>query len=233
VKVLLVDLDDTLLDYTGGVEESWAEVGQAVAGPAGVDARALTNAIADSRRWFWGDPDRHRRERTDMLGAWRKIAAGGLERLGGGCRRAAGTMAEDFAACRRAAMRLFPEWCRASRRSGTEGSAWDSSPTGTAGSSGQDRALRPRALLRRDRHRGRVRGGKPRRVGVSACPGRAQGHAARGAMVGDNLEWDVAPQRLGLRGGLGGRVRRGPSAGQRRAAGSDHRAFPALVEAGE
>lgn len=109
MTALLVDLDDTLLDYSGGVDASWEAACRTVAGPAGVDVAALVRAIAGVRRWFWADPDRHRRERVDMLGAWTKIAAQGLAELGTPADGLASRIAEEFARGRRSAMRLFPD----------------------------------------------------------------------------------------------------------------------------
>ncbi|MGH7278009.1 MAG: hypothetical protein ACREJG_04905, partial [Candidatus Rokuibacteriota bacterium] len=107
--VLLFDLDDTLLDYSGGVDVCWHDACVGVAAPAGVDPARLAEALVESRRWFWEDPARHRRERVDMLSAWTKIVADALERSGvSGPNGLAGAVAEDYAARRRAAMRLFP-----------------------------------------------------------------------------------------------------------------------------
>ena len=60
MKALLVDLDDTLLDYTGGVDECWHHACEAHAGPIGIDPAGLVRAIVETRRWFWSDPARHR-----------------------------------------------------------------------------------------------------------------------------------------------------------------------------
>jgi putative hydrolase of the HAD superfamily len=109
VRALLFDLDDTLLDYTTGADVCWAESCATVAAPAGVDPAALARAIEDVARWFWSDPERHRLERTDMIGAWGKIAAGALGRLGALRDGLAVAMAEDFAGRRQAVMRLFPD----------------------------------------------------------------------------------------------------------------------------
>ncbi len=77
-----MDLDDTLLDYSGGVDECWLHACEALAGPAGIDPAGLVVAIGETRRWFWSDPGRHRIERTDMLRAWTRIIAHALDRLG-------------------------------------------------------------------------------------------------------------------------------------------------------
>ena len=200
MKALLVDLDDTLLDYSGGVDVCWDAA--CTAGAPDVDRAALLAALVDTRRWFWSDPERHRRERVDMLGAWTKIAAHALERCG--CRdpRLAAAIAEAYAARRRAAWRLFPE-----------------APAFLAGlrerrvplalvTNGDARQQRDK-IDRYDLSRwfdailieGELGYGKPddlvylealRRLGVAAT---------EAWMVGDHIEFDVgAPQRLGLRG---------------------------------
>jgi putative hydrolase of the HAD superfamily len=109
VRALLFDLDDTLLDYSSCQDACWEESCAAVAAPAGVDASALIAVIADVRRWFWNDPARHRAQRTDMVGAWARIAELGLARLGAAGDGLARRIAEDFAARRCAAERLFPD----------------------------------------------------------------------------------------------------------------------------
>jgi putative hydrolase of the HAD superfamily len=109
VKALLLDLDDTLLDYSSGVEDCWTAACVTCCGPAGVDAAALMEALGPARRWFWDDPERHRRERVDMLGAWRKIVVHAMERLGPADPDLAAVIARDFATRRRARERLFPE----------------------------------------------------------------------------------------------------------------------------
>ena len=48
VKALLVDLDDTLLDYSGGVDECWHHACEALAGPAGIEPVTLVAAIVET-----------------------------------------------------------------------------------------------------------------------------------------------------------------------------------------
>ena len=106
---MLFDLDDTLLDYSGGVERCWAAACAAAGEGAGLDAGGLTAAVERARRWFWADPARHARERVDMLGAWTKIAAAALSALGHPDDTLASVLARDFASRRRAAMRLHAD----------------------------------------------------------------------------------------------------------------------------
>jgi putative hydrolase of the HAD superfamily len=200
VRALLLDLDDTLLDYSGGVEECWAAA-CAAAAPA-VPQPTLLAALADTRRWFWSDPARHRSERVNMLRAWMRIASHALERCGAD--PALGpVIAEAFAARRRSVMALFPDALdvlRALRAAGL--------PLALV-TNGDAREQR----FKIERHalaayfdaiviEGELGCGKPEAVvyrtalaalGVSPGP--------EVWMVGDHLEFDVAgPQRLGLRG---------------------------------
>jgi len=107
VKALLLDLDDTLLDYSGGVDECWSHACAAVA--VELDQARLVAALAKSRRWFWDDPERQRRERLNMLRAWTQIAAYALEAYGAPAPELAAAIAAEFSARRRAVMSLFPE----------------------------------------------------------------------------------------------------------------------------
>jgi len=202
MKALLVDLDDTLLDYSGGVDECWSAACETMARPAGIDTAALVEAVRKARRWFWDDPERHRAERVDMPGAWRKIAAHGLERLGAPNPVLAAAVAQDFAARRWAAMRLFPRVPEVLGRLRRDGVPLALVTNG-------DKSQQREKIERYDLGRyfdvilieGEFGAGKPEEVVYRHVLERL-GVAAREAwMVGDNLEWDVAaPQRLGLTG---------------------------------
>jgi putative hydrolase of the HAD superfamily len=202
VKALLVDLDDTLLDYTGGVDVSWREACSGVAAQAGVDLELMVAAVAQARRWFWSDPERHRRERTDMLGAWRKIVARGLEEIGIPSERQAAAVADDFAARRWKRMELFPEVPETLERLRRRGVPLALVTNG-------DRGQQRRKIEQFDLARffdvilieGEFGAGKPDDQVYRHVLGALRISASEAWMVGDNLEWDViAPQRLGMRG---------------------------------
>ncbi len=75
--VILLDLDDTILDDTGGASAAWEQ--------ACIDSDApaeLYGAIRTAGAWFWSDADRHRTGRADLLEARRTIAATALANLG-------------------------------------------------------------------------------------------------------------------------------------------------------
>ncbi len=202
MKTLLVDLDDTLLDYSGGVDDCWTAACRTVAAPAGVDPASLVESVRTARRWFWDDPERHRRERVNMLGAWTKIVAHGFERLGAPNEVLAAAIAEDFAARRWEVMCLFPGTVE------TLGRLRDSGVTMALVTNG-DKTQQRRKIERYDLARffeviqieGEFGAGKPEEAVYRHVLERLDVPASEAWMVGDHFEWDVAaPQRLGLRG---------------------------------
>ncbi len=202
MKVLLVDLDDTLLDYSGGVDECWTAACETVASPAGIDTVLLIESVRKERRLFWDDPERHRRERVDMPGAWRKIVARGLERMGAPDAVLAGPVAEDFAARRWAMMRLFPGVPEALGKLRGSGVVM---ALVTNGDTRQQRAKIERydlgGYFDLIQIEGEFGAGKPEEIVYRHVLERLGVPAGDAWMVGDHLEWDVgAPQRLGLRG---------------------------------
>jgi len=201
VKALLLDLDDTLLDYSGGAERCWTEACASAA--ASHDQARLVSALSASRRWFWDDPERHRRERRHMLRAWTQIAAHALESYGAPAPELATAIAADFSARRRAVMALFPEALACLQALRARGLAL---ALVTNGDATEQRwkiercALAPffGAIV----IEGELGAGKPdavvyhtalKALGVEPGPDVW--------MVGDHLEFDVAgAQRVGLRG---------------------------------
>jgi putative hydrolase of the HAD superfamily len=202
VKALLVDLDDTLLDYSGGVEASWRHACDAVAVPAGLDPAALALAIARARRWFWDDPARHRNERLDMMGAWTKIAERGLTEVGAGQAPLGAALAGRFADHRWERMRLFPGVPDALGRLQSRGVPLALVTNG-------DRRQQRRKIEQFDLARyfdvmvieGEFGCGKPEEAVYRHALAALGARPEDAVMVGDHLEWDVgAPQRLGVIG---------------------------------
>ena len=203
MKALLVDLDDTLLDYSGGVDECWLHACEALAGPAGIDPPGLVGAIAETRRWFWSDPGRHRtRAHRHARAPGRRITAHALDRLGRPDEALAAAIAEDFAERRWERMTLFPGVTEA-----LEAAARPRRPAGPGHqrrrdpSAAQDRAHDLERFFDVIVIEGEIGVGKPEEVVYRYALSKLGVKAAEAWMVGDNLEWDVlAPQRLGLRG---------------------------------
>ena len=197
-----MDLDDTLLDYSGGVDDCWEGACASIAAPAKVDVAALVQAIAETRRWFWTDPVQAAQERKDMLRAWTRIAAHGLDRCGVRIDGLCDAIAADYLARRWTVMKLFPETLETLALLRDRGVRM---ALVTNGDAGQQRQKIERyglaAFFETIVIEGEFGVGKPDES-VYRHALAALGVDAPGAwMVGDNLEWDVAaPQRLGLRG---------------------------------
>jgi putative hydrolase of the HAD superfamily len=199
VNALLLDLDDTLLDYSSGVDTCWEAA--CASGAPEVPQGLLVDALAEARRTFWSDPEHNRRERVNMLRAWTRIASQALERCGADARRGT-AIAEAFAARRRAVMALFPDALHLLSTARSLG--W---PLGliTNGDAREQRAKIERHDLARFFDviviEGEFGAGKPD-AAVYRSALEALGVAAGPDvwMAGDHLEFDVAgPQRLGLR----------------------------------
>ena len=202
VKALLLDLDDTILDYSSGVEECWTEACEQYCRPAGIDPKALMEALRPVRRWFWDDPERHRRERTRMLRAWQNIVMLSMERLGAVDEALAETIARDFARRRRDCERLFPE-------------ALDVLPDFRRRGMPLGLVTNGDVVFQRDkidRHalasffdviviEGEFGAGKPDEAVYRHALATLGADAAATCMVGDNLVWDVdGAQRVGIGG---------------------------------
>jgi putative hydrolase of the HAD superfamily len=203
LQTLLLDLDDTLLDYSGGADACWTAACHAGGASAGLAGDSLVQAVAEVRRWFWEDPARQRRERVNMLKAWQTIVSHALDAMGlPGRDDVAAAVARDFAARRRQRMQLFEDaldtlqWFRAR-----------GVPLGlvTNGDAGQQRDKIERFDLARFFDviviEGEFGAGKPDEVVYRHALEALGARADRTWMVGDHLEFDVhGSQRLGMCG---------------------------------
>ena len=189
MKALLVDLDDTLLDYSGGVDESLERrVSQRRRARGHRRSPRCCPRWRGSRRWFWDDPVRHARERTDMNGAWRQIVAHALEGIGRPSERLAVEVAEAFAANRWRRMALYPGAREALVRLRAEGMPLALITNG-------DKTHQRRKIEMHDLGRffdvivieGEFGVGKPDESALSPRARRPRRLARRRLMVGDNL----------------------------------------------
>ncbi|MBI1845891.1 MAG: HAD family hydrolase [Candidatus Rokubacteria bacterium] len=202
MRALLLDLDDTLLDYSGDIDVSWRVACTTGCAGSRVDAERLVTAVEASRRAFWDDPARFRAERVNMFGAWRKIVEGGLARLGIEDLELATHIATGYEALRRERMRLFPDALATLEHLCERGV-----PLGlvTNGDASQQRYKLERWDLAKYFDviviEGEFGAGKPDEVVYRHALDALGVAAAETWMAGDHLEFDVAgPQRLGVRG---------------------------------
>lgn len=200
---LLLDLDDTLVNFSVGAEGCWERACGAFEGELGsVAPGKLLAAIHAYRYWYWSDPDRHRRGRLDLQAARREIVAGALERLGVEAPVLVEGIAAAYITARDAGLCLLPDTVETLERL---------------------RSLRVRLAMitngRAEDQRAKIERFSlapwfdcilvEGEFGVGKPDEREYRHVLRQLdvppsaawMVGDNMEWDVAaPQRLGIAG---------------------------------
>jgi putative hydrolase of the HAD superfamily len=102
---IILDLDDTILDYSAPAERVWTELYPVFARKAGVPVEQLQRAVDESRRWYWSDPDRFREGRLNLQRARRIFVRAGFEKLGLRNRSLADEMADTFSRERELAIR--------------------------------------------------------------------------------------------------------------------------------
>jgi len=202
-QAIILDLDDTILDDSGAVAESWEETcREAATRIVGLDPAALLAGIERERDWFWSDPDRHREGRLDLRAASTLIVDQALRSLGYDLPDAGGEIANRYRDLRDERISLFPgaietiEWLRS--RGVRLGMA-------TNGSAAGQRAKIDRFGLAQYFDRIVVEGefgkGKPHREVYEALFASLDADPGKMWSVGDNLEWDVgAPQSFGVFG---------------------------------
>jgi putative hydrolase of the HAD superfamily len=194
---ILFDLDDTILDDSGGALPAW----EAVFAEFEVTAE-LPPAVYAVRDWYWSDADRHRTGRADLLAATTTIIATALERIGRPDPALAATIATRYRALRDEAVGLLPgavETLELLRSAAV--------PLGliTNGGAEAQRAKLERFELAPLFDYVGIEGergfGKPDPRSYTTALVALGCDPAATWMVGDNLEWDVlAPQRHGISG---------------------------------
>ncbi|MEO5741666.1 MAG: HAD family hydrolase [Vicinamibacterales bacterium] len=200
---LLLDLDDTILDDSSLVHESWRE---ACAGHADrlvpLEPQVVVDAIRKTSKWFWEDPDRHRDGRLQLDAARREVVRLALLQLGIQDTTLAGCIGDAYSHRRDIGMEPLPDaidtvrWLRDSGRKLallTNGAA----------------VAQRRKIARFELAdlfdvilvEGELGFGKPDERVYKRALSALDVRPADTWMVGDNLEWDVAaPQKLGMSG---------------------------------
>lgn len=202
-RAFLLDLDDTILDDSGTARRCWPEACEAHRAELGdLTPAALLRSIERARRWFWADAERHRVGRLDLDAARAGVISMALAELGADDPALSGRIASTYGALRDRDMQPFEgaiETVRWLREAGCR-LALLTNGAGTAQRRKIERFdLEP--LFDLILIEGELGFGKPDlRVYHRALDGLSIG-AADTWMIGDNLDWDVAPpQTLGIRG---------------------------------
>lgn len=202
-RALLLDLDDTILDDSGSVPESWREACASHAHRLSpLDVPVVVDAIRKTSKWFWDDPDRHREGRLQLEAARREVVRLALYELGVHDAELADGIGDAYSHRRDLGMEPLPDAIETVRWLRESGRRLALLTNGAA-------VAQRRKITRFEIAdlfdailvEGELGFGKPDervyRRALSALdvkPGDAW-------MVGDNLEWDVAaPQKLGMSG---------------------------------
>jgi putative hydrolase of the HAD superfamily len=217
-RVLLVDLDDTVLRYGVNGEGLWVEVVEHFAARLPVPTARFLEALAGSRDHFWGDPERSRLARQDMFAARRAILAQTFEQIGFSSEsELVREVADAYSSEREARVAPFPgaldalaELRRRGHRLGLL----------TNGGARLQRAKIDRYDLAQFFDAIRVEGevgiGKPMAAAFAGALAALGASGEPAAMIGDDLEADIAgAQAAGLEAVWVDHPGRGPGAGPR------------------
>jgi putative hydrolase of the HAD superfamily len=202
-RAILLDLDDTILDDSGGVDSGWRAVcAEAASRIDGVDAGVLKAAILEVRDWYWSDPARHREGRLDLRATSTWIVAEAMRRLALEPGALAAEIGNRYRDMREEAQCLLPGALEALERMKSLGLRLALLTNG--GGPGQ------RAKIERFRLapyfdyiciEGEFGCGKPDERVYRGALAAVAASPAEAWMAGDNLEFDVAaPMSLGLTG---------------------------------
>jgi putative hydrolase of the HAD superfamily len=200
--VIILDLDDTIINFTGMAEECWRVICHESSDELGVDGADLYAALMKERVAFWADPESNRMGRQNIPQASVMIVSRAFARLGVEREEQAAVLARLYSERRHALVHVFPDSIDVLETLRARGHTLAML---TNGGTESQRGKIERFDLARHFDYIQVEGefghGKPdervyrhvlERVGVTP---------AEAMMVGDDLERDVAgPQRAGIQG---------------------------------
>jgi putative hydrolase of the HAD superfamily len=202
-RAILLDLDDTILDDSGGVVSCWRQACVAHRSDMnGLDAGAVFDAIDRMREWYWSDPERHRIGRLELAWARGEVVRLALAELGVEDDVLAQKIGDTYHALRDEAIRPIDDAVPTVKWLREQGCRLALLTNG--GSRLQrikiDRfSLAP--LFDTILIEGEVGFGKPDPRIYARALDALDVPATDAWMVGDNFEWDVAaPQREGIAG---------------------------------
>jgi putative hydrolase of the HAD superfamily len=104
---LIIDLDDTIVDFSVPGSETWAEIIPVFAARIGISAERLRDAVMANSTRYWSDPVRHREGRLAQRLARRTYLRDAFRELGLAGTDVADDMADTFSREREERVRLF------------------------------------------------------------------------------------------------------------------------------
>jgi putative hydrolase of the HAD superfamily len=200
-KFLILDLDDTILDYSAPGERVWKRLYDEFARRMCIPVGELQKAVDESRREYWSDFDRFREGRLDLKRARRIFLRDAFEKLGRTDWDTADELADTFSRDRETAVQPFEgaiDALRAFRAGGARMVLL------TNGESSMQRAKIERFRLAPFFDAVFIEGetgiGKPDPRAHRAALAALGADPPRAWMVGDDLDFDIRPARaLGMR----------------------------------
>lgn len=86
-KAIFLDLDDTLTTFDLTSAPAWRESTEWFVNTYEPDFSVddLIGTIQETKKWYWGDPDRHKRGRENLVLARREVVLEALRRYAGEC----------------------------------------------------------------------------------------------------------------------------------------------------
>jgi putative hydrolase of the HAD superfamily len=200
-KHLVLDLDDTILDYSAPAEALWPRLYREFARKMDFPEERLKRAADESRRWYWSDAERFREGRLDLKRARRMIIRRAFEQLGRTDFRTADELADAFSREREIVVRPFDGAVDALERILRAGARM---VLLTNGESSLQRAKVERFHLARFFRAVLIESetgiGKPDPRAHRAALEALGVPPAQAWMIGDDLEFDIRPARaLGMR----------------------------------
>ena len=202
-RALLLDLDDTILDDSSLIHDSWREACAAQAARlAPLEAAVVVDTIRRTSKWFWDDPDRHREGRLQLEAARREVVRLALRELGIENADLAACIGDAYSHRRDVGMEPLPDAIDTVRWLRDAGYRLALLTNGAAVAQRRKIArFELTALFDAILVEGELGFGKPDERVYARALSALDVKPSEAWMVGDNLEWDVAaPQRLGLRG---------------------------------
>jgi putative hydrolase of the HAD superfamily len=198
---LLLDLDDTILDDSSGVDECWRDACASHASRlAAVQIDKVLDAIRSASKWFWSDPARHRSGRLELDAARREVVRLALVEIGIADDDLAADIGDAYSYRRSIGIEPLPDAVDTVRWFRDAGCRLALLTNG-AGTAQRTKIARfgLATLFDAILVEGELGFGKPDERVYAMALDRLGVNASDAWMVGDNLEWDVAaPQRLGL-----------------------------------
>jgi putative hydrolase of the HAD superfamily len=202
-RVILFDLDDTIIDFSWNQGEAWLAACRGVEAETGADPEELRAAIGHAGNAFWSDHDRAEEGRRDLIAASATIALEAFEALGVTVRpELPREMSVAYRARREEGMRLFEGAIEVLEQLRAQGRRL---ALVTNGTSEEQRGKIERFDLEGHFDHIQIEGefglGKPHDAAYRHALESMNADPATTWFVGDNLEWDVAaPQRHGMFG---------------------------------